>query len=299
MPKRTAVDHRARVHRRKAKSAASVAESAHPPTWIKPQLTRPVDEAPAGSDWLHEIKYDGYRMHARIDGNKIQLLTRTGLDWSHRYKRTIEALHSLRVKSAYLAAELCALNADGLPVFSRLQETAVGLFDKHPRTFGLLLARPTCHRTKRRANRLQSPSRRNSRRCLPLASRRRDRRLQGDAGLTGAIWRIASRVVLLLRWNERGRVLMSDKPGAIALGDKHREPGWKRDRLAILYNRKLVKTGNHDSVVTQQDGAPFTDCVLVARPLHRSEIGSDCVGPFGHDGTQGSKQKRVRPVALH
>jgi DNA ligase D-like protein (predicted ligase) len=60
-------------------------------------------------------------MHARIDGDKIQLLTRTGLDWSHRYKRTIEALRSLKVKSAYLDGELCALNADGVPMFSRLQ----------------------------------------------------------------------------------------------------------------------------------------------------------------------------------
>jgi bifunctional non-homologous end joining protein LigD len=60
-------------------------------------------------------------MHARIDGDKIQLLTRTGLDWSPRYKRTIQALHSLKAKSAYLDGELCALDANGVPVFSRLQ----------------------------------------------------------------------------------------------------------------------------------------------------------------------------------
>ena len=60
-------------------------------------------------------------MHARIDGRDIKLLTRTGLDWSHRYRRTIEALASLKVKSAYLDGELCALNSDGVPVFSRLQ----------------------------------------------------------------------------------------------------------------------------------------------------------------------------------
>ena len=65
-----------------------------PPKWIKPQLTRLVDGAPAGDGWLHEIKYDGYRMHARIDGGKATLLTRTGLDWSHRYRRLIEALGS-------------------------------------------------------------------------------------------------------------------------------------------------------------------------------------------------------------
>ena len=92
-----------------------------PPKWIKPQLTRLVDEAPAGDGWLHEIKYDGYRMHARIDGGNITLLTRTGLDWSHRYRRTIEALGSLKVKSAYLDGELCALDGYGVPVFSRLQ----------------------------------------------------------------------------------------------------------------------------------------------------------------------------------
>jgi bifunctional non-homologous end joining protein LigD len=121
MTKRTAVDRRARALQRKVTSTASGSESVRPPMWIKPQLTRLVDEAPTGKDWLHEIKYDGYRMHARIDGDKIQLLTRTGLDWSPRYKRTIEVLRSLKVKSAYLDGELCALNADGVPVFSRLQ----------------------------------------------------------------------------------------------------------------------------------------------------------------------------------
>jgi ATP-dependent DNA ligase len=61
-----------------------VETTSRPPKWIKPQLTRLVDEAPAGGGWLHEIKYDGYRMHVRIDGRDIKLLTRTGLDWSHR-----------------------------------------------------------------------------------------------------------------------------------------------------------------------------------------------------------------------
>jgi hypothetical protein len=64
MPKRTAVDRRARVLR--PKSTASGSEAVHPPTWIKPQLTRLIDEAPTGKGWLH--KYDGYRMHARIVG---------------------------------------------------------------------------------------------------------------------------------------------------------------------------------------------------------------------------------------
>jgi bifunctional non-homologous end joining protein LigD len=55
------------------------------------------------------------------DGRDIKLLTRTGLDWSHRYRRAIEALGSLKVKSAYFDGELCALNSEGVPVFSRFQ----------------------------------------------------------------------------------------------------------------------------------------------------------------------------------
>src|SRR5262245_44920497 len=98
-----------------------VGKTSEPPKWIKPQLKRLVDEAPAGKDWLHEVKYDGYRMHARLVGGQVQLLTRTGLDWSRRYRHTVEALRALSVKSAYLDGELCAVRPDGVPSFSRLQ----------------------------------------------------------------------------------------------------------------------------------------------------------------------------------
>ena len=50
--------------------------TSRPPKWIKPQLTRLVDEAPTGKGWLHEIKYDGY--HARMDGGKATLLIQMG-----------------------------------------------------------------------------------------------------------------------------------------------------------------------------------------------------------------------------
>jgi DNA ligase D-like protein (predicted ligase) len=98
-----------------------VGKGSQPPKWIKPQLTRSVEEAPAGDDWLHEIKYDGYRMHARLEGRKAQLLTRTGLDWTSKYRFTSEALRALPAKTAYLDGELCTLRPDGVPAFSRLQ----------------------------------------------------------------------------------------------------------------------------------------------------------------------------------
>ena len=50
----------------------------------QPQLTQLVDAPPDGDDWLHEIKYDGYRMMARLDHGAVKLLTRTGLDWTHK-----------------------------------------------------------------------------------------------------------------------------------------------------------------------------------------------------------------------
>ena len=68
-----------------ARSASSRAGSTALPEWIRPQLTELVDAAPEGPDWLHEIKFDGYRMHARLDRGAVKLLTRTGLDWTHKY----------------------------------------------------------------------------------------------------------------------------------------------------------------------------------------------------------------------
>ena len=70
------------------------------PGWIKPQLTRLVDQAPDGPDWLHEIKFDGYRMHARLDRGAVRLLTRTGLDWTHKYPAIAAAVTSLPARQA-------------------------------------------------------------------------------------------------------------------------------------------------------------------------------------------------------
>jgi hypothetical protein len=65
------------------------------PGWIAPQLTQLVEAAPDGGQWLHEIKYDGYRMHTRVDRGAVKLLTRTGLDWTHKYPAIAKALAAL------------------------------------------------------------------------------------------------------------------------------------------------------------------------------------------------------------
>ena len=63
-----------------ARSATRTPTTALLPEWVAPELTQLVDAAPAGDGWLHELKYDGYRMHARLDRGAVKLLTRTGLD---------------------------------------------------------------------------------------------------------------------------------------------------------------------------------------------------------------------------
>jgi bifunctional non-homologous end joining protein LigD len=84
------------------------------PEWIQPQLTQLVDAAPDGPDWLHEIKFDGYRMHARLDRGAVRLLTRTGLDWTHKYPAIAAAVSSIGARQAYLDGELCEVRADGI-----------------------------------------------------------------------------------------------------------------------------------------------------------------------------------------
>jgi hypothetical protein len=95
-----------------------------PGGWIKPQLTRLVDQAPDGPDWLHEIKFDGYRMHARLDRGAVRLLTRTGLDWTHKYPAIAAAVASLPARQAYLDGELCGVRPDGTTSFSLIQNAS-------------------------------------------------------------------------------------------------------------------------------------------------------------------------------
>jgi ATP-dependent DNA ligase len=70
------------------------------PGWGKPQLTKLVDAPPEGPGWLHEIKFDGYRMHARLDQGAVRLLTRTGLDWTHKYPAIAAAFASFPARQA-------------------------------------------------------------------------------------------------------------------------------------------------------------------------------------------------------
>jgi DNA ligase D-like protein (predicted ligase) len=96
------------------------------PRWIPPQLCQLVDKAPSGPQWLHEIKLDGFRMAARIEKGRVQLLTRTGLDWSEKYPSIVTALANVKAKTAYIDGELCGIDDAGLPSFAHTQAATDG-----------------------------------------------------------------------------------------------------------------------------------------------------------------------------
>ena len=94
------------------------------PEWVPPQLSQLGKQPPEGDGWVHEIKYDGYRMHARLDRGAVQFLTRTGLDWTAKYPATAAALARLPVQTAYLDGELCGVRSDGVTSFSLIQNAS-------------------------------------------------------------------------------------------------------------------------------------------------------------------------------
>ncbi|MGN6312343.1 MAG: DNA ligase D [Rhodanobacteraceae bacterium] len=86
------------------------------------QLARLYQRAPSGSDWLHEVKYDGYRMLAWRNGRDLQLLSRNRLDWTDRLPRIVDATRALKCKSCALDGELVVFDAQGHTRFDLLQQ---------------------------------------------------------------------------------------------------------------------------------------------------------------------------------
>src|SRR5690606_25656530 len=109
---------------RKRKDAPSLslsgAREAPLPDSPKPQLATLVESVPDG-DWRYEIKFDGYRIMARIESDKVQLFTRNGHDWTAKMPRQAEALAALGLESAWLDGEVVVLNEEGTPDFQALQ----------------------------------------------------------------------------------------------------------------------------------------------------------------------------------
>lgn len=92
------------------------------PDFVPPALATLRAAPPAGPDWLHEIKFDGYRLQVRIDGKDVRLLTRSGLDWTDRFgPQIVKALRGLSIRTALLDGELVVEGNGGASDFSALQ----------------------------------------------------------------------------------------------------------------------------------------------------------------------------------
>jgi bifunctional non-homologous end joining protein LigD len=89
------------------------------PNFIEPQLCRVVDAPPSGKDWVHEVKFDGYRMQLRVSGGKASLRTRKGLDWTAKFAAIAKA--AAKLPDCILDGEVVALDHNGAPDFAGLQ----------------------------------------------------------------------------------------------------------------------------------------------------------------------------------
>ncbi len=85
------------------------------------ELATLVEAAPSGEEWLHEIKFDGYRMLCRVEKGKARFISRNGHDWTAKFPELAQAAAGLAVEQAMLDGEVVALNSDGTTSFQSLQ----------------------------------------------------------------------------------------------------------------------------------------------------------------------------------
>jgi bifunctional non-homologous end joining protein LigD len=91
------------------------------PAFVEPSLAQTAERPPSGAKWVHEIKYDGYRIQARIDGATVRLLTRKSLDWTDRFASIAQALGALGLSSGLIDGEIVVQDSAGIAKFGLLQ----------------------------------------------------------------------------------------------------------------------------------------------------------------------------------
>jgi bifunctional non-homologous end joining protein LigD len=119
-----------KLPRQRLAKAAAALSGARPATpsdkFFKPELARLRDFPPEGAQWLHEVKWDGYRILAAIADGEVKLWSRNALPWNDKLPDIVQSLESLGLRSARLDGELVALDARGHSDFNGLQQTLSG-----------------------------------------------------------------------------------------------------------------------------------------------------------------------------
>src|SRR6476620_8241434 len=93
------------------------------PEFIPPQLATLTDKPPSGEVWLHELKFDGYRLLCHLEGRQVRFWTRNRKDWTAKFAGVGKAVKALPLKSAILDGEIVALDEKGRASFQRLQQS--------------------------------------------------------------------------------------------------------------------------------------------------------------------------------
>ena len=114
-----AADRNLKVGERRRKPAE---KTLPPPNFAKPQLATLVDNVPAGNDWMHEIKFDGYRAIITASGDIVRIYTRSGKDWTEKFGPLAKTIASLDLPSCLIDGEIVAHDREGNPDFSMLQK---------------------------------------------------------------------------------------------------------------------------------------------------------------------------------
>jgi bifunctional non-homologous end joining protein LigD len=108
------------------KKPAAIGAKAPFPGFIEPALATSIDKVPSGDRWIHEIKFDGYRVQVHVANTEVKIFTRRGHDWTHRFKKIASDAWHIGAGSAIIDGEVVAPAADGTTDFSVLQNELRG-----------------------------------------------------------------------------------------------------------------------------------------------------------------------------
>lgn len=96
------------------------------PGFIEPALASSIAKVPSGARWIHEIKFDGYRVQVHLANEAVRIFTRRGGDWTHRFKKVAHDAWHIKAASAVIDGEVVVPAVDGITDFSVLQNELKG-----------------------------------------------------------------------------------------------------------------------------------------------------------------------------
>jgi bifunctional non-homologous end joining protein LigD len=103
------------------KKPAAIGIKAPFPGFVEPALASSIDKVPSGERWIHEVKFDGYRVQVHLANEAVRIFTRRGHDWTRRFRKVADEAWHISASSAIIDGEIVVPAADGTTDFSVLQ----------------------------------------------------------------------------------------------------------------------------------------------------------------------------------